>query len=385
MSADRMKVVTFLRNATGEVVKEQIRIAEIPVLRYSADERARYLIRAWREAGLSPRRDEVGNVIAEVRGTNPSRRPTLIVSAHLDSVFHGLKGIKVRRRGSVLHAPGICDDAAGVADLIVFARALERFAVRFAGDVVFVGSVGEESGHEVWGMEHFWKKARYKKPFFLGIDGGIPGRIVTRALSTWSPTITVTGPGGHSYVCFGRPNPVHVLSRLVVKMTKMKANRAKDAIYNANMVSGGTASNVIPEVASVTLNVRSSDPRELERMKKKVLGFVKEALRDELRWATSEKRLSYEISAHGRPGGRIREDHPLVVAAAKALKSEGLKVKYTASSTDANMPSSLGTPAITISAGGRAENMHSLSEWHDMKGRTRELAALARMVFDVST
>jgi len=86
----------------------------------------------------------------------------------------------------------------------------------------------------------------------------------------------------------------------------------------------------------------------------------------------------------GRPGGRIAENHPLVKAAAAAMKAEGLAVAYTASSTDANMPMSLGIPAITISSGGRAENMHSLDEWHDMRGRTKELTALARILLAVA-
>lgn len=384
MTADAANALEYLRAATAEVVKEQVAYAEIPVLSYRADERARRIIREWKAQGLSPRRDKIGNVIAELKGSSPKTRPTLIVSAHLDSVFHGLTGIKVRRKGGVLYAPGICDDASGVANMALLVRAMKRFGVRPKGTIVFVASVGEESGHEAWGMEHFWKEARYRNPWFLGIDGAIPGRVVTRALSTWSPKIAVRAAGGHSYVCFGRPNPVHMLSRIVVKLTRMKANRAKDSSYNANMVEGGTAPNVIPQVASVTINIRSSDKREFERMKANLLRFIEEARREELKWATATKWLDVEISANGRPGGRVRETHPLPAAAAKALRAEGVRPEFSASSTDANMPLSMGIPAIVICAGGRAENMHSLNEWHDMKGRTKELAALARIVFGIS-
>jgi acetylornithine deacetylase/succinyl-diaminopimelate desuccinylase-like protein len=384
MTEDHTKIFNYLRDATAEVVKEQVHVAEIPCPDYRADARAAYLVKQLRAAGLKPRRDRVGNVIAVRHGARPKARPALILCPHLDSVFKKVPVIRVRRRGSVYHAPGICDDASGVANLIVLARALNRFGVETEGDVVLVGSVGEESGEDVWGMEHFWKENRFRNPWFVGIDGAIPGRIVTKSLGTWSPTITVRGPGGHSYVTFGRPNPVHMLSRIVVKLTTIKAKKSKDAIYNANMVSGGTAPNVIPQVASVTLNLRSSDMRELDSMKRRVMRFIKDARREELAWSKSEKWLKIEVAAHGRPGGRIAENHPLVRAAAAAMKAESLAPAYTASSTDANMPMSLGIPAITISSGGRAENMHSLDEWHDMRGRTKELTALARILLAVA-
>ena len=381
MTRHEKNLINYLRASTAEVVREQLAVATIPCRTYSADKRAAYFMKALRAAGLSPKRDKIGNVLALRRGSDAASRPTLVVSAHLDSVFLHLEEIVIQRKGSVYSAPGICDDASGIANLIVLSRALEKFKVDLPGDVLFVGSVGEESGGGVWGMEHFWKAARLRKPWFVSIDGAVPGRIVTKSLGTWSPTVTVKGPGGHSYVTFGRPNPVHMLSRIVTKLTSIKPDRSKDATYNANMISGGTAPNVIPQAASVTLNLRSSDPRELESMKKRVMTFIDQARREELAWATSERWIEVAVTAHGRPGGRIAEDHDLVRFAAAAFRAERLKPEFMASSTDANMPMSLGIPAITISAGGRAENMHSLDEWHDMKHRTKELAALGRIVF----
>ena len=291
MATVESRMIAFLQSAAKEVVKEQIAVARIPCMNERAAERAAYLAKAFAAANLTPRRDKVGNVIAMRAGAAPRTRPTLVVSAHLDSVFLGLSPIRVQRKGRVLRAPGICDDAAGVADMILLARAMARFDVTTAGDVVFVGSTGEEGAEGVWGMEHFWKESRLRKPFFLGIDGAIPGRIVARSLGTWTATVTVRGPGGHTYISFGRPNPVHVVSRLVAKVTSVKADRAKDAAYNANVISGGTSYNVIPTEASVTINIRSSDAKTLKAMKAKVVEFLKEARREELAWASSEKRI----------------------------------------------------------------------------------------------
>jgi len=385
MSDAGTRLVDFLRASDKAVIKEQIALAQIPCMSYRADERAAYLIRALGVEELAPRRDKTGNIVALRRGVDAASRPTLIVSAHLDSVFIGLSPIKVKRKGRVLHAPGICDDASGVANLILLARALSRFRVETKGDILFIGSVGEEGGQGVpWGLERFWNQARLREPWFVGIDGGVPGRIVTRALGTWTAKVTVTGPGGHSYISFGRPNPISVLSRVVTSVAALEVARSKDAACLATVISGGTASNAIPKEASVTINVRATDPAYFESMKKKVLGFVEAARKQELARAIEEKWLETDITSRGRPGGRIAEDHPLVQIAVKAFRAERVKPLFKASSTDANLPMSLGLPAITICSGGRAENLHSRDEWHDMTGRTKELAALGRIVLAVA-
>ncbi len=377
-------VVEHLKAAHEEVMREQVKFAEIPCKDYRADERAKYLMGAWRAAGLAVKRDKVGNITAVIKGKSPKTRPTLILCAHVDSVFFDVEKIKVKRQGGKLHAPGICDDAAGVANLIVLARAISKHRAAVAGDVVLAGSVGEESVGKIWGMEYFWKTAKWREPWFVAIDGGTPGQVVRKALASWSPTVTVSGPGGHSFSHFGRPNPVHMLARLVSKVTTIKADRSKNAIYNANVIAGGKGVNIIPEEASVTINVRSSDMKELAKMRRRVEGFIREAKREELAWATRDRKLSVSVTAKGRPGGETAARHPLVKAAVEALAAEGLEAKFAVSSTDANMAMSMGAPAITISSGGTGHNAHSLDEWFDERGRTKDLAALGRLVFEVA-
>jgi hypothetical protein len=55
-----------------------------------------------------------------------------------------------------------------------------------------------------------------------------------------------------------------------------------------------------------------------------------------------------------------------VVAAAKAAKEIGItRMRYVATSSDANYPMSIGVPAITVNAGGDDAGSHSLDEWYD--------------------
>ncbi len=384
MTRDQKKCIAYLRKAAAEAMKEQIAFAEIPCPDWKASARADYLCAALEAAGLAPSRDKVGNVIAVRKRSGRRKRPTLILAAHMDSVFYGIAEIKVQRKGRRYFAPGIGDNAAGVADLILLARAMKRCGVAMAGDVVFVGSTGEEGEGRLRGMRHFWKDKKWRKAWFVSVDGS-GCKITRRALASWSPRITVKGPGGHSYGNFGRPNPVHMLSRFVTKMTEtLKGDGETDTVFNATVISGGTAVNVIPEEAGLTVNMRSSDPGRLAQMVKTARRLLAEAKREELDWATKEKRLAVRYTALERPGGETAEKHPLVQAAVASLRAEGLKSEFRVSSTDANMPISLGVPAINICAGGEGGNLHSVTEWFENTRRGKSLAALARLVFAVT-
>ena len=70
-----------------------------------------------------------------------------------------------------------------------------------------------------------------------------------------------------------------------------------------------------------------------------------------------------------RPGGQLPEGSPLLAALRDADSYLGNRSRAERSSTDANIPLSLGIQAISIGAGGQAGGAHSLGEWYDPAGR----------------
>jgi tripeptide aminopeptidase len=70
--------------------------------------------------------------------------PKLVVSAHLDTVFPENTDVTVRETDGVLRAPGIGDDARGLAVLLSVIQTLNADAITTTGDVMLVGTVGEE-------------------------------------------------------------------------------------------------------------------------------------------------------------------------------------------------------------------------------------------------
>ena len=110
-------------------IEELIRICEIPAPPFKEEARAEYVKSRFEELGLAHvRADEEGNIIAERTGA--SRRPSVIVSAHLDTVFPEGTDVRVRSEGNRLYAPGISDNTCGVASITELARALNAASHR---------------------------------------------------------------------------------------------------------------------------------------------------------------------------------------------------------------------------------------------------------------
>jgi tripeptide aminopeptidase len=82
---------------------------------------------------------------------------------------------------------------------------------------------------------------------------------------------------------------------------------------------------------------------------------------------TSRDRLTVQIDTIGiRPANSVQTAaSPIVAAAIAAGRALAFTPGTGASSTDANIPMSLGIPAITIDGGGRGGDAHALTEWYE--------------------
>ena len=308
--------------------------------------------------------DSVGNVIAERPG-EPGE-PVVVISGHLDTVFPEGTDVAVRREGTTLRGPGIGDDCRGLAILLGIARALDQAQVRTRGTIVFVGTVGEEGAGNLRGVRHlFARELAGRVDYFISVDG--TGLGLTRdAVGSHRYTVTYRGPGGHSYGDFGAPNPVHALGRAIAKVSDLQVPASPRVTFSVGIVEGGTSVNSIAMAASMQVDMRSVDASALDSLDNRFQAAIRQALEEEnARWTQGE-RLTMEIDTIGiRPAGAQPADAQIVRAAADAGRALGFEVPAIASSTDANIPISLGIPAVTIDGGGRGGGAHSLGEWFD--------------------
>ncbi len=366
------KAFHFIKTAATQFTDEHIRVCEIPAPPFNEHERAQFVAQRFMELGLvDVHTDPEGNVIGLLHGATDT--PMVCVSAHMDTVFPENTAITVRKYASRLLAPGIGDNAAGVAALLALIQLLRVAEICPHATIIFVATVGEEGEGDLRGARYLFTQGDFASRIthFISIDGPGSDFITHQALGSRRYRITLAGPGGHSWTDFGFVNPVHALCRAVAKLAEFPVPWEPRTTYNVGRIVGGDSVNVIPEQASIDVDIRSTDERELARVEDYLLSAVNQAVRAEnsLR-AASHHSLGVDVKLIGhRPSGEISAQAPLVLAALEASKAVGLKPHLNCASTDANIPISLGIPAITIGAGGRGGDAHRLSEWYDATGR----------------
>jgi acetylornithine deacetylase/succinyl-diaminopimelate desuccinylase-like protein len=310
-----------------------------------------------------------------IKGASSS--PLVVVSAHLDTVFSSDTDFTVVRRENRLLAPGIADDGSGLAALIALAQAIQTERISTEGSILFVGTVGEEGQGNLRGVRYLLTRGRWaaRVDAFLSFDGPGVDRITNRALGSRRYRVELAGLGGHSWGDFGLPNPVHALGRAVSRLASYPAPKEPRTTFNVGRIEGGTSINSIPSKASMEVDLRSASEAELRRLD----AFFRRAIRDAVAEENAKRRagdpeLKLILDLMGeRPTGETPPDSPLVALAIESTKVLGFEPRLDQSSTDSNLPISLGIPAITLGAGGASGFSHTLDEWYDPRERDKGL------------
>jgi tripeptide aminopeptidase len=365
-----------VRAAEPQAIEDEIRLCEVEAPPFQEARRGQMYAQMLREAGLkNVRIDAEGNVIGERPGQQP--RPNVVLSAHLDTVFQKGTNVKVRREGPVLHGPGIGDDCRGLVDVLTVARVLNKSGITTPGTITFVGTVGEEGLGDLRGVKRLFNETLKEKiDRFVSIDGDGLG-ITTIGVGSLRYRVTFKGPGGHSFGSFGIVNPVHALGRAIGRIADLQVPASPRTTFNVGRVGGGTAINAIANEAWMEVDLRSSDAPTLRALELQFRQAVEAAaVQENARWRSQALTVSMDLVGE-RPVGRTPLSAPLVETAVSVSKALNLPVSFAEGSTDANLPMSLGIPAITIDTGGRGSGVHTEDELFDTtdawKGSQRAL------------
>lgn len=357
----------FLREIEPQTIEEQIKITEIPAPTFKEAKRAEYFRQRFTELGLqNVRIDKAGNAIGERPGK--SNKTTLVLAAHLDTVFDENTDVRVRREDKVLKAPGISDDGRGLTLLLAIAKALNEARIETDGSIIFVANVAEEGLGDLKGTRHlFNEELKNRITHFISIDGA-ELKITNQAVGSFRYRTTFKGKGGHSYGAFGLPNPIHALGRLVEKVSRFQVPTKPKTTFNVGKITGGTSVNSIAASATIEIDMRSESPSELAKLDAAYKQVVEQALQEENeRWQNAEELTVENLAIGNRPTGTQSPDAPIVQIALATDRSLGIKSELEASSTDSNIPISLGIPAITLDGGGIGRGTHSLNESWDSR------------------
>lgn len=354
-----------LRATNDWTLERQVAICEVPAPPFGEAARAAAYAREFAAIGYTNvRRDSLDNVIAELAGGDG---PTVMIAGHLDTVFPDSTNVTVRRNGTRFSGPGIGDDCRGLAVVLAVARVMKTQNITPRGRILFVGNVGEEGPGNLRGVRWlFERELRGQVDYFISVDG-TGANVTTRAVGSHRYTVAITGPGGHSYGDFGMPNPTHALGRAIAKIADLQVSAQPRATFNVGILRGGTSVNSISMRAEMDVDMRSESANVLADLDRRVRAAVDAAIAEEhRRWPNSDVRLRVSYDTIGiRPTGAQSDDAPIVQVALAAGRAVGFSPRTGASSTDANLPISMGIPAITIDGGGSGDGAHSLAEWYD--------------------
>ncbi|WP_020598920.1 M20/M25/M40 family metallo-hydrolase [Spirosoma panaciterrae] len=346
--------------------KTLVTLTEIPSPPFKETERAKAFAALMKEAGAdSVWIDEVGNVLATRKGR--SGKKTVVVEAHLDTVFPAGTDVKVKQKGDTLYAPGVGDDTRGLTAVITVLKALKQTNIQTDANILFVGAVGEEGLGDLRGVKHLLRPGGPKIDAYIAVDGDGYTNITHRGLGSHRYRITFKGPGGHSYGAFGIVNPHGALGKAIYHFTTEADKFTKEGVkttYSVSVIGGGTSVNAIPYESWMEVDMRSESPEKLKGIDALLQDAVQRALKEENAMKRRGPDLTVDVKLVGdRPSGRTEPTMPIVQRAMAASKYLQGEPRLSASSTNANGPFSKGIPAITIGSGGTGNGAHSLNEW----------------------
>lgn len=360
---EALRVIEALEPTT---LADLISLTEIAAPPFMEEERGKAYAELLRGAGAdSVRIDEVGNVLAFRSGTKGQK--TVVLGGHLDTVFPEGTDVTVKIRGDTLFAPGVGDDTRGLIVVLTVLRAMERAGVETEADLIFLGSVGEEGLGDLRGVKHLLRDGGPRVDAFIEVDGSGLASIVSMGLGSVRYRVTVKGPGGHSWGAFGLGNPAHALGRVIQGFSLVADSLTRSGprtSYSVGRIGGGTSINSIPFEAWMEVDMRSESPERLERLAQAFENAVTEGVEAESAIRREGPPLEVIVDRIGnRPSGETDPNSPLVQRAMAVTRYFGEEPRLSRSSTNSNIPISLGIPAVTIGRGGIGADNHSPTEW----------------------
>lgn len=372
------RLTSDLATADAETVATQLALAGIPAPTGAESARAEAVSQYLRAAGCDVMFDHVGNVISRL-GPSTSA-PPVVVCAHLDTVFSAAIPHVITREGDRLVGPGIGDNARGLAGLVAMARWIRREGSALARPLLLAATVAEEGEGDLAGARALFAGAGAGAHAAIALDGAGDSRIVTHAVGVHRLRVTFAGPGGHSWASSEAPNPLHAAAAFTTSVAALRVPQHPRTTVAVTTCRAGHAVNAIPQEAVLDVDLRSLDPAVLRGLVRDVEALARRAAHDEAaRCGVDALPLTLRDTS-ARPAGVTDPAAPLLRHALDATSAIGCTAEFAMASTDANIPLSLGIPALTIGAGGQGGDTHTPGEWYDNR---RGAAGLARALATV--
>lgn len=373
--------------------ERHLQLCRIAAPTFFEQKRAEWFCNQLRAIGWDAWLDRAGNAVATYGKDGDG--PVLAVTAHLDTVLAPVRPeeIVVTPDGR-LTGPGVSDNGSGLTALLALARVLVETPdlADLAHSVLLIANVGEEGEGNLSGMRYICGQTSLvaRIAAFAVLDGPSVEHVTAQALASRRFEVGFTGPGGHSWNDQGSGNPVHALAMAITAFGQAADARIASATpvrssYNFGLIEGGSSINSIAGSARAKLDLRSEENTLLDELAATLTLAVERALEHQNRTARAG-RLAAKIKELGsRPGGKLAESSVLLQTIQAVDAYLNIRSRVDCASTDANIPLSLGLPAISIGTGGQGGGAHSSQEWFLADGRELGLRRILLLLASLHT
>jgi tripeptide aminopeptidase len=371
-------MIPFPPNFTDQVLDLACTLQQIPSPSFQENEKAAFIAQKFAELHLADiQYDAVGNVLGRIPGAASSdgTRP-LVISAHMDTVFPLDLPLMLDRQPRRITGPGIGDNSLGLAGLLSIPTMLSFSPFPLKGDLWLAGTVCEEGLGNLRGIQALCDRFTNQPRAYISIEGIGLGEVLHRGLGVERYRIRIETAGGHSWLDYGAPSAVHLLTELAAKLVSLRLSAHPRTTMNIGRIEGGTSINTIAANAFLEMDLRSESARHLLELVQKVKQITDEV-------PTKDAKVTLERIGW-RPAGELPRVHPLVRLAGDVLKGLGVDPHFDIASTDANIPLSLGYPAVTIglTTGDRAHSVQEYIYPHLLEKGLQQLYALITRIWN---
>jgi tripeptide aminopeptidase len=315
-----------------------------------------------------------GNIIAKLNGNTKVATP-IMFAAHMDTVVPG-KNINPLREGEKIISTGEtilgADDKAGIAAVLEALHLIRENNILY-GDIEILFTICEEVG--LCGAKNLDVSQLKAQIGFILDAGGQVGQIIISAPSQNSLDFTIRGKSAHAGT-----NPeegINAIQVAGVALSRMKLGRIdEETTANIGIISGGKATNIIPDEVILKGEVRSRNEGKLEKYTKE-LKKITEDTAQEFK-ARAEVKINREYHCYN-----LSPDDQVVKIARKAAKDIGLQslLRPSGGGSDANIFNKKGLPSVVLAVG--MEKVHTIEEYiliKELKNATEYILSIIKTV-----
>lgn len=300
----------------------------------------------------------------------------IVFAAHIDTVFPASMEIKPEIRDNKLYAPSVLDNSVNVAALLFIIDMFKKLNIKLKKSILFAFNVGEEGLGNLKGIRHIMEKWKGNIDGVIAVDGGYE-KIVNKAVGSMRYKVETNTEGGHSWDNFGNENAILHAARLTERVYEINVPKEPKTTYNVGFINGGISVNTIAQNAEMLLDFRSEEGSYLELLTKE----YEKILLDVCDKYNGEVRMKSEQIGERPCGINFYNPYSEII---KAIRKEmSMTTDFTSGSTDANIPLSMGIPAISFGIG-KGFGSHTTEEYLEIDSLETGLEHLLRFIFVVS-